>query len=86
MLMVFFTGIDSFGESYSCGVGGYSLEDSLEEAAQLVRAGGTLQRVEVLIEGSPPLLLPVEAFDGSSIVEAVADLRQQWQQILSSST
>jgi hypothetical protein len=83
MIMIFIEGVEPNGEVRRFGFGGLSLTDSFEVINQLARLGTALTRIELIEGNTTPVLLPIEAFDGSPIAPRVKTLQAEWQALLS---
>lgn len=67
MILVFIEGVEPTGEVRRFGFCGLSLADSFDVINGLARLGTALTRIELIEDNTTPVLLPIEAFDGTPI-------------------
>lgn len=81
MVFIYFSGFDAVGNFRTCSYGGPDMEACLDALTSLVNAGWQLHKV-VLRQDRKTTGLPVEAFGGEPMGNAIKNLTHTWQQIL----
>ncbi|MFD2574151.1 hypothetical protein ACFSUS_26180 [Spirosoma soli] len=80
-MMLFFTAIDKYTQfrEFSCQLN--LIEDGFQVISSITSQGDVIIKAHV-IDGDGHMDLPVEVFDGSSFIEPIQQLREQWQEAL----